>query len=183
MPSSEALPADPGARRATGRTTVADLIRRHPMGAWLVWFFTVGQALAFAPVVVRSTTGADLAHQPFIVASTLIGLLLPTLVVTRLVDGPAGIHELRRRITAVRVSVGWYLLGLAVLPLTALALTAAFFGAPKADMSTVVSAVVTGLLVQTAIGFVTNNLWEEAAWMGFVQARLQARRGPLPAAV
>src|SRR3712207_8287691 len=29
----------------------------------------------------------------------------------------------------------------------------------------------------------SNNLWEEAAWTGFVQARLQHRHGPLRAAV
>jgi membrane protease YdiL (CAAX protease family) len=30
--------------------------------------------------------------------------------------------------------------------------------------------------------FASNNLWEEVAWMGFVQARLQARHGPMRAA-
>src|SRR5439155_21957885 len=46
-----------------------------------------------------------------------------------------------------------------------------------------VSAFFGGLLVQTAIGFITINLWEEVAWMGFVQARLQARHGVILAAV
>jgi membrane protease YdiL (CAAX protease family) len=31
--------------------------------------------------------------------------------------------------------------------------------------------------------FLPNNLWEEVAWTGFVQARLQARRGPWLAAL
>lgn len=31
--------------------------------------------------------------------------------------------------------------------------------------------------------FLPNNWWEEVAWMGFVQARLQQRRGPVMAAV
>jgi DNA-binding NarL/FixJ family response regulator len=33
------------------------------------------------------------------------------------------------------------------------------------------------------LGCLAVNLWEEATWMGFVQARLQARRGVLLAAV
>ena len=34
-----------------------------------------------------------------------------------------------------------------------------------------------------ALTFLPNNWWEEVAWMGFVQARLQDRRGPVIAAV
>jgi membrane protease YdiL (CAAX protease family) len=37
--------------------------------------------------------------------------------------------------------------------------------------------------VQGLLVFVTNNLWEEVAVMGFLQARLQARHGPMRAAV
>ena len=40
-----------------------------------------------------------------------------------------------------------------------------------------------GLLLQTVIGFITINLWEETAWMGFIQTRLQAQRGVIVAAV
>jgi hypothetical protein len=32
--------------------------------------------------------------------------------------------------------------------------------------------------LQLVVVFVTFNLWEELAWMGFVQARLQQRRNP-----
>src|SRR5947208_2363735 len=54
---------------------------------------------------------------------------------------------------------------------------------PDASSATWRSAIVRGLLRQTASGFATTNLWAETAWTGFVQARLQARRGGLPAAV
>src|SRR5439155_16999390 len=53
----------------------------------------------------------------------------------------------------------------------------------KASPADALSAVVNGLLAQSAIGFIAINLWEETAWMGFVQARLQARRGMLLGAV
>jgi len=72
---------------ATGDTGFVGLVRRHPLTTFLVWFFTVGQAFAFAPVVARAN-GVELLVQPFILASTLIGLLLPAVVITRIVDGP-----------------------------------------------------------------------------------------------
>ena len=40
-----------------------------------------------------------------------------------------------------------------------------------------------GFLVQLIVVFVTFNLWEELAWMGFVQTRLQERHGAMKAAV
>ena len=39
------------------------------------------------------------------------------------------------------------------------------------------SALVSGLLLQLVLTFVPNNWWEEVAWSGFAQARLQARYG------
>jgi membrane protease YdiL (CAAX protease family) len=39
------------------------------------------------------------------------------------------------------------------------------------------------LLLPLLLTFLPNNWWEEVAWMGFVQARLQRRRGPVLAAV
>ena len=48
-------------------------------------------------------------------------------------------------------------------------------GAP--DTSQIVSALVSGLLLQLVLTFVPNNWWEEVAWSGFAQARLQERFG------
>lgn len=64
------------------------LVRRHPLGALFAWFFTVGQALGFIPRI------ADLPTEPFIIAATFIGLLLPAVVVTRITDGPGGLRAL-----------------------------------------------------------------------------------------
>jgi len=46
------------------------------------------------------------------------------------------------------------------------------FGPPQVTLETLISAFLGGLFVQTAIGLITMNLWEEVAWMGFVQARI-----------
>ena len=157
-------------------------VRAHPVGAFLAWFFTVGSALSFIPLLTKRVFDIDLPDQLFIIASTVLGLLLPTVGITRLVDGPEGMRTLWRSIRTARVSLGWYALGLLLVPLVATALAFAFFGLPDVTASTLLAAIVMGLLVQTLVGFITNNLWEEVAWMGFVQARLQARHGALLAA-
>jgi uncharacterized protein len=151
--------------------------------AFLVWFFTVGQALVFAPTVARGY-GVELPAQVLVVASTLIGLLLPAVVITRIVDGPAGVRQLWRRAIDVWVSARWYALALAGMPVLATALAIALFGVPTAAVTTgaLVSALVGGLLIQTMVSLVPNNWAEEVAWMGFVQSRLQKRTTPMRAA-
>jgi hypothetical protein len=57
-------------------------VRRRPVTAFLLWFFTVGQMVAFVPVV-AAAHGAEVATEPFTIAGTLVGLLLPALVLSR----------------------------------------------------------------------------------------------------
>jgi uncharacterized protein len=161
---------------------VVGFIRRHPLRAFLLWFFTVGQALAFTPVLVNAS-GGDLPVQAFVVASTLIGLLLPTLVITRLVDGPEGLRALWHRATRTRAALGWYLLAVLGVPLLALGIAATLLGAPTGATGELLPLLASGLLLPLALTFLPNNWWEEVAWQGFVQARLQDRRGPVVAAV
>jgi membrane protease YdiL (CAAX protease family) len=172
-------PPGPDAPRANPGVA---LLRAHPVGAFLTWFFTVGQAFAFTPVIARGA-GVDLPAQPFIVGSTLVGLLLPALVITRVVDGPEGLRALWSRAVRVRVPARWYALALVGVPLTTIGVTVALFGAPTLTPSSLASAVGYGLVLQLLLTLVLNNWWEEVAWMGFVQARLQERHGPARAAV
>jgi membrane protease YdiL (CAAX protease family) len=160
------------------------VIRRHPVGAFLTWFFTVGQAFAFTPVVAREVFHVDILAQPFIVASTVIGLLLPAAVITRIADGPQALGDFWRRTGRVRTSWGWYAVAVVVVPLATAALAVAFFGLPRdVTPAAIAGAAVSGLLVQGFVVLASNNLWEEAAWTGFVQARLQERHGAMRAAV
>jgi hypothetical protein len=69
----------------------------------------------------------------------------------------------------------WYALALLGVPLVALALAVVVVGPP--DTSQLASALVSGFLLQLVLTFVPNNWWEEVAWSGFAQARLQARFG------
>jgi membrane protease YdiL (CAAX protease family) len=168
-------PATSGSRRG-----LAGFVRRHPLGAFFAWFFTVGQAIAFIPVLADT----PLPRHAYIVASTLLGLLLPTLVITRIVDGPAGVRALWHRAVHVRAAASWYALALLAIPLLAVLIAATFLGTPaRLSPSALTTAVAANLLLPLVVTFVFTNWWEEVAWTGFVQARLQHRHGPLTAAL
>ncbi len=171
----------PPAAVSTDRPVVA-WIRRHPVGAFLAWFFTVGQVFAFTPVVLRAM-GVDVLPQPFVVGSTLVGLLLPALVITRITDGPEAVRTFWRRTWQLPGSLRWWAVAVVAVPAVTTALALAFFGAPGASTATIAAAFLQGFVVQGILVLVTNNLWEDAAWTGFVQARLQRRHGAWRAAV
>lgn len=158
-------------------------VAEHPLLAFFAWFFTVGQLIAFLPVIVEAQ-GFELPRQPFIVASTLVGLLLPAVVITRLTEGRAASRRLLRSAVDWRLPIRWYLLALLVVPATSLLITWFFLGSPSdLGFGSVASALVAGLMVQLVLTSVPNNIAEEVAWSGFVQSRLQRTHRPAVAAL
>ena len=172
-------------RAAPGRSSgLVAMVRRYPVGAFLVWFFTVGQAIAFVPLIARWTSGVDLPTEPFLFAATFVGLVLPTIVITWLTDGQEGLRALRQRTLNVRVPMRWYAFAVVGVPVIIVALWAAVSGPPEQTAGSAPWLVLAAtFLLQLVVVFVTFNLWEELAWMGFVQARLQQRHGAIRAAV
>jgi hypothetical protein len=154
---------------------VSVFIRRRPLSAFFLWFFTVGQAFAFTPMIARHY-GVTLFPQIFIDLSTVVGLLLPAVVITRVVDGPEKVRELWRRSFAVRVRPRWYVLALVVVPALSTAIALGLEGPPRSGVP-ILPALLAGLGLHLLLTFVLNNWWEEVAWTGFVQARLQDRYG------
>ncbi len=76
----------------------------------------------------------------------------------------------------VRLPLRWYLLPLVVVPVLVVLPLVLSEGAPAGlSAAGLGSAVGIGFLLQTAVVLVTVNWWEEMAWTGFVQARLQDR--------
>jgi uncharacterized protein len=158
-------------------------VRAHPIGAFCVWFFPVGWAIALLPLVSPRPFGVEVPLEVFLSGATVLGGLLPVVVIMRMVDGPAGLAAFRRRLLPARASIGWYALVLLAVPLLSLVLAMIIYGPPNVTAATMLSALVNGLLLQAVLGLLAVNLWEEATWMGFVQARLQAQHGVWLAAV
>jgi uncharacterized protein len=176
MLNTQDRPAATEGARTPWRYRVAGFVRRHPLVTFLVVFNTFGQALAFVPVIARSFYGVQLDTDLILIVPTVLFLLLPALVITRVSRGPEGLRALLRSMLHFRIRWPWYLLPLLVLPALTLILT---LSVPQDGLSlrivvlAYVSAYLPGLLFQ----FVTTNWWEETAWMGFVQASLQDRFG------
>ena len=167
-------------------STLTAWVRRHPVGAFVVWYLTVCWAISFTPIVATNVLGLDLpawVTQVSYNAASLLAMFLPAVVITRLVDGPAGLRALLGRVVKVRASAGWYAVALLAMPVLTVLLAVILYGRPEATASTLLGALASGLLFQIVAGFLLNNLWEEVGVMGFLQARLQARHGALLGAV
>jgi membrane protease YdiL (CAAX protease family) len=168
---------------ATREGRLVGVIRRHPVASFLTWSFPVGQVIAFQPLIARAWYDVDLPTAPFVVVANLLGLLLPAVVITRVVDGRVGVRALWERTVRVRVPVRWYGLVLVVVPLATTAMAVALLGPPERTGWVLASALASGLLMQLLLGFLTTNWAEEVAWTGFLQTRLQDRHGSVRAAL
>src|SRR5262245_20345078 len=121
--------------------TLVAWVRAHPVISLLVWFYPVGWLIAFIPLVAKNALNVDLSLEAFLIPATLLGLLLPSIVITRMVGGAAGVDELRRRIVKARVSIGWYVLALFAVPILAVALATIVFGPPTVIFTDLLAAI------------------------------------------
>jgi uncharacterized protein len=171
MSATDATPTRPP-------TALRQVIARHPVTTTLLLMF----AVAWGLLIPAALAGITLEGPPLL-AAVLLGQLLPAVLVTGAVGGRPAVRELFARIFRWRVHPGWYLLALLGLPVAALLGSAAVFGpgALRALLSD--PSVITAYLGLLVLLVPVVNLWEEAAWMGVVQARLAQYRGPLLAAV
>src|SRR5688500_18454337 len=98
-----------------------DVIRRHPIGAFLVATYVLAGVIFTIPRL--ATTGLAILPielpgvAPFLLISTIV-LAAVAFGMTALVDGREGIRELRARALRFRISPVWYLAALLVLPLS-----------------------------------------------------------------
>jgi membrane protease YdiL (CAAX protease family) len=160
------------------------LVARRPLTAFLAWFFTVGQLLAFMPAITGAVWERTLPTEPFIIASTFVGLLLPSVVITAAMEGREGLRRLQAAAFRYRIPARWYALAVIGVPAMTLAVQVVAVGPPgDGSAGVLVSAVGVGLIVQLVVVLLTVNLWEEVAWTGFVQARLQRRHRASTAAL
>jgi membrane protease YdiL (CAAX protease family) len=103
---------------------------------------------------------------------TLVGLFPAAMIVTWAADGRVGVRRLLGRMRRWRVGAGWWLLLLAGLPLLTIAI-----GLVLGDSLAAIDPVrlLVSQLVFGAINFALVNIWEETAWAGVVQTRLERR--------
>ena len=156
------------------------LVARHPVAAFLVMVYAVNIAIALPAV------RAYLPSLPFHLAQSMLGHIfgsaVPAFLVIAAMHGRAGVRDLARRCLRWRVRPQWYLFALLGVPIGVLAsaiLGLAGLPALLAQWPLLVTVAVPQLL----LFIVLSNGPEEIGWMGFLQARLQERHGPLKASL
>lgn len=158
------------------------LVAQHPVASFLVMVFAVTYSIALVPFLTQRailpfdvTLWAPLAH--------LFGCAAAFLVVAAM-HGRAGARDLARRSLRWRVGPQWYFVALLGLPIAVVLCASALFGlAPLNALVDKWPLLFTLVLPMLLFRVVVLNLTEEIVWMGFLQARLQDRHGPLKASV
>ena len=174
---------EPTTVQAGPRPSVRYLVARHPVAAFLCICYAVTWATA-VPWFRARTDVLPFDLPMWGSLGTIFGVALAAVLVVAASDGRAGVRDLARRSLRWRVGVRWYVLAVLGLPVVVLAGAVALFGtaalaALADDWRLLFTRVLPVLLLQLAL----FQLAEEVGWMGFLQARLQDRHGPLKASL
>ena len=180
---------DPAARQGPAAVGVRGWIVRHPMAAFLVIAASLGYpcmiltALAPRGVVPGGPLPGLLHIAPDELSGFLLvwaGLVPATLIVTWVTDGGDGIRQLVGRMVHWRQSVGWWVLVVAGLPVLTVGLSV-LMGDSLRPVDPV--GFVVGQVTFLVVNLLLTNLWEEAAWAGFLQTRWERRHSLLVASM
>jgi membrane protease YdiL (CAAX protease family) len=154
-------------------------VQRHPLAAFLLLALGSVYVLSVIPILMQyevipgkefpSRLGLDMER--FSAAGLTLLLFASALLVTYLDGGSQAVRQLFRRILRWRVGIGWWLVALLALPLLTVVIAVLFGDAAALPRGDVLGRELLGILV----AWLLINLWEEAAWAGFLQTRLERR--------
>jgi uncharacterized protein len=163
-------------------------VARRPVTAFLIMAFAIAYPVMSLPALAvhRVIPGGPLLDRlpfpPDEIAGlmlTMFALLPSALFVTWAANGRQGIISLFKRVARWRFGVGWWLAVLAGLPVLTVVFTLILGGSLK-------SIDPVGLfwdqLRLLLINLILVNLWEETAWAGVMQTRLERRHNIFVAA-
>jgi len=168
---------------ASHHSALRRLVARHPVAAFLVMVFAVNTAVALSPLLTqRDILPFGLA--PYDSLGHIFGVALPAFIVMAAMSGKAGVRDLAHRSLRWRVGIRWYLIAMLGVPVASVLCASVLFGlAPLEALVERWRLLFTVVLPQLVLLIVFFNWAEEVGWMGFLQARLQERHGPLKASV
>jgi uncharacterized protein len=180
-----------GLRRSPAHARSAGFRRfaaRRPIAAFLIMVFSIGYPVMFLVALAAHQVipGEPLIERLPIHVDELSGLLLTmfallpsAIYVTWAAEGRAGVRKLFRRVTRWRFGLRWWIFILAALPVLTV-VSGLLLGdtlRPAAPAHLVLDQV--RLLL---INLLLVNLWEETAWAGVLQTRLERRHNVFVAA-
>ena len=170
-------------RQSSTHSVLRRLVARHPVAAFLVMVYAVNCVMPLVPVLTRLGI-LPFGYTPYDSLGPIFGVALPAFIVVAATHGRAGVRDLARRCLRWRVGVRWYLFALLSVPIATVLCTSAIFGlAPLNALVEKWELLFTVVLPQLLILILFFIVAEEVGWMGFLQARLQDRHGPLKASL
>ena len=152
------------------RSAVSPRSSAGPHPARVLLPFVVSALSVGVPLMTLSTVIEPDA--PFLLATILLGLAAPALVLTHRESGRAGVRALLR--DCVRLPDPWWWLPLAALGLPTLSWAT---GAALGGAQPLTWGLVAFYAADLVIGALVINIWEEMAWTGFFQRRAASRWG------
>ena len=163
--------------------TDASFIKRHPLLTYYVLTFAISWSAILWVIVasgIPATKEEMNAVLPVAIVAMLFGPSAAGLLMTGLIDGKAGFRALGSRLGRWRVSVGWYLVAILLIPLvllagfTALAMFSPVYVPGIFTTSDGSSRLMMGILSGLAVG-----ICEELGWTGFATPKLRTRHSIL----
>jgi membrane protease YdiL (CAAX protease family) len=178
----------PPVRPSTSGSRLLQVAARFPLATFLLLGFSLAYALAFLwGLAYRGVIpGGGLAAALHIAPDELTGGLVvlslfpAALFATWAASGRVGVRRLFRRAFHWRVNLGWWLTVLLGLPVLTVGL-ALLMGDQFRSID--VPSFLASQLMLLLVNFVVINLWEEVAWTGLFQTRLEERHNWLIAAL
>jgi membrane protease YdiL (CAAX protease family) len=156
----------------------AELVRRHQLAAYVVLAYALSWAY-WLPLVLTGRivrVGGSVTQFP-----ALVGPMIAALVVTALVSGRAGVHDLVARMFRWRVSARWWLIAvgspLALLAVALLAMSLTGDLPPADEFGRMAGLPQWGVLFVWVMFVIVNGLGEETGWRGFVYPQLRHKHG------
>lgn len=156
---------------------------RHPLVAYFAIAFAGTWALGIPMALSNGFNLFPLPDVTFLLMFILAiytGPFLAALLVTRAVEGRAGVRRLFRRAVQWRVGLPWYLAALfSFLLIWLVAYSLLMNGAPLRELLDNPLLLVAAFLPWLLQGLIIPSLGEELGWRGFAFPRLQAQNGPV----
>jgi membrane protease YdiL (CAAX protease family) len=167
-------------QNSPGRTGLSQLVRRHPLAAFLVLTYGLTWALWIPLDIFR-----DAAAGPYTSLALLIGSNIPSavaIVLTLVGFGWRATRKLLGQLLIWRISWRWYLVLLAptALAVGTITLVAVTRGGPTAALAV---PLVSAIIAMAIMIFPGSALGEEIGWRGYALPRVQARHTALTASL
>ena len=163
-----------------GRTGLSEVVRRHPLAAFLVLTYGLTWALWIPLDIFRDATSG-----PYTSIAILIGSNIPSavaIVLTAVGLGKGATRKLLGQLLIWRFGWRWYLVLLAptALVIGTITLVAVTRGGPAAALAVPLLGAIIAMAIMIFPGSATG---EEIGWRGYALPRLQARRTALTASL